>query len=250
MVFSLTHSCRVYPRSRGGTTRCRADPVNAKGLSPLARGNPQRLGQQRFARGSIPARAGEPSANRAGFGVVRVYPRSRGGTAYSKTSELIGAGLSPLARGNLDKIVRRLLSLGSIPARAGEPERMARNSARMRVYPRSRGGTQRRQACIARLLGLSPLARGNQKSESVLTPALGSIPARAGEPKIGKGKAIRTKVYPRSRGGTAHKLKQARAKWGLSPLARGNLRSADCGAAYGGSIPARAGEPKRTQSAA
>ena len=138
---------RVYPRSRGGTRNGLVSSDLHGGLSPLARGNRACEQPRPLRAGSIPARAGEPSANRAGFGVVRVYPRSRGGTAYSKTSELIGAGLSPLARGNLDKIVRRLLSLGSIPARAGEPERMARNSARMRVYPRSRGGTKSPKAC-------------------------------------------------------------------------------------------------------
>ena len=52
---------RVYPRSRGGTAEAARLRALGYGLSPLARGNHLRGGNQPGGPGSIPARAGEPS---------------------------------------------------------------------------------------------------------------------------------------------------------------------------------------------
>ena len=54
---------------------------------------------------------------------------------------------------------------------------------------------------------------------------------------------VRSRVYPRSRGGTANKKARLIPFVGLSPLARGNLVHLDGSGVLGGSIPARAGEP-------
>ena len=51
----------VYPRSRGGTWAPCFKSTCHWGLSPLARGNRQTLQPAGMCRGSIPARAGEPS---------------------------------------------------------------------------------------------------------------------------------------------------------------------------------------------
>ena len=132
---------RVYPRTGGGT--CSA---HAQGLSPHGRGNRGRLVDQR--RGSIPARAGEPSSRR---------------------TELINStGLSPHGRGNRH---------GSIPARAGEPRSEG-------VYPRTGGGTS--ATCYPRTgggatgMGLSPHGRGNPVLTVVGGASLGVYPRTGG----------------------------------------------------------------------
>ena len=70
-----------------------------------------------------------------------------------------------------------------------------------------------------------------------------SIPAHAGEPSSGTSVRIRTKVYPRTRGGTGFMVWMFDQRMGLSPHTRGNP---PCAGWYGpgrGSIPAHAGEP-------
>src|SRR5690606_34596051 len=59
----LTDAVRVYPRSRGGTSRGLTTTCCAAGLSPLARGNHQREPDLLRREGSIPARAGEPRSH-------------------------------------------------------------------------------------------------------------------------------------------------------------------------------------------
>ncbi len=112
----------VYPRVRGGTSRCQARSPPTGGLSPRARGNPTSAVCWGHRRRSIPACAGEPTIQSAGKCLRRVYPRVRGGTlpAYCPpvwlalvyprvrggTIPLLmhafgKPGLSPRARGNL-----------------------------------------------------------------------------------------------------------------------------------------------------
>ena len=75
------------------------------------------------------------------------------------------------------------------------------------------------------------------------TVSLGPIPARAGEPVVETPKQCEGRAYPRSRGGTFRKGDGSEGVKGLSPLARGNLRSSLQKKAASGPIPARAGEP-------
>ncbi len=74
------------------------------GVSPLARGNPIASTNSCLSTGCIPAGAGEPSAEMGRRSIIRVYPRWRGGTLDGLISEIQGAGVSPLARGNLEII--------------------------------------------------------------------------------------------------------------------------------------------------
>jgi len=91
----------VYPRVRGGTMmRCAAASI-ARGLSPRARGNLERLRNIHRAQGSIPACAGEPSGGAAPMQPSKVYPRVRGGTHRDDDPGRETSGLSPRARGNL-----------------------------------------------------------------------------------------------------------------------------------------------------
>ena len=70
----------VYPRASGGTPtgHCRRGP--RRGLSPRERGNRRGSAYPVRRRGSIPARAGEPSRVRVSRPPERVYPRASGGT--------------------------------------------------------------------------------------------------------------------------------------------------------------------------
>ena len=52
----------AYPRSRGATRAVVRRRYIARGLSPLARGNPLNHRQARLSHGPIPARAGQPAA--------------------------------------------------------------------------------------------------------------------------------------------------------------------------------------------
>ena len=55
--------------------------------------------------------------------------------------------------------------------------------------------------------------------------------------------AVQCAVYPRPRGGTLSTFTQNRARSGLSPPTRGNLRLTSGERRWRGSIPAHAGEP-------
>ena len=132
---------RVYPRPCGGT-RYRIDgPLYDWGLSPPVRGNPSAINAWIIPRGSIPARAGEPTARRVNQSWPRVYPRPCGGTFQVVPTRLKFPGLSPPVRGNRAGTQRGAGPRGSIPARAGEPSRTIRRHQTSRVYPRPCGGT-------------------------------------------------------------------------------------------------------------
>ena len=73
--------------------------------------------------------------------------------------------------------------------------------------------------------GLSPLARGNPQEASGNQIVQGPIPARAGEPPMSTKQDNFLGAYPRSRGGTYLVDVDLALNQGLSPLARGNLRT-------------------------
>ena len=95
--------------------------------------------------------------------------------------------------------------------------------------------------------GLSPLARGNRTDARWGFASRGPIPARAGQPVLQAGVGLKSGAYPRSRGATGHGAQELRPDLGLSPLARGNRKHKSDSAKRGGPIPARAGQPKATQ---
>ena len=111
----------VYPRVCGGTVDVDEAAAVSEGLSPRVRGNPVvELGQQRPLR-SIPACAGEPTAEPFLTSGTWVYPRVCGGTIGKEACVSRDTGLSPRVRGNLAGSVPRGARPGSIPACAGEP---------------------------------------------------------------------------------------------------------------------------------
>ena len=214
----------AYPRSRGATLATSLQGVNAMGLSPLARGNPDSRGVVHHRSGPIPARAGQPVG---GVGMARsvwAYPRSRGATGPSCRFCGRAMGLSPLARGNPRPRRCRARSPGPIPARAGQP----------------RHGSK----ALAGVMGLSPLARGNPAGMLRFHPCGGPIPARAGQPSATNSWPRESRAYPRSRGATRRRQRFGPAHRGLSPLARGNQSPGLSRRGCSGPIPARAGQPR------
>ena len=93
--------------------------------------------------------------------------------------------------------------------------------------------------------GLSPRVRGNRRAGDDRGTGNGSIPARAGEPALHSVSAGLNSVYPRACGGTIPCRRSGRYAWGLSPRVRGNPNFDDYVRVIRGSIPARAGEPRR-----
>ena len=134
--------------------------------------------------------------------------------------------------------------VGSIPARAGQPlPGMARSSSTS-VYPRACGATAERRGTKLPQPGLSPRVRGNPHFTLRSRPDTGSIPARAGQPQRIPPIVLGRRVYPRACGATIIEEHKDGALHGLSPRVRGNPAGSWAGAGVGGSIPARAGQPR------
>ena len=239
-------SMRVYPRTCGGTWDSDGDFSDQRGLSPHVRGNLPRGSASLSARGSIPARAGEPCTTCTCNRIVRVYPRTCGGTKNSKVIEDPSRGLSPHVRGNHRLLSGEPLVHGSIPARAGEPRRRTARCSLAGVYPRTCGGTSFTLCAALRRAGLSPHVRGNLGHVHDAHVGTGSIPARAGEPASYPPFISLIWVYPRTCGGTKDRGSSRQPARGLSPHVRGNLWGYLDWIARQRSIPARAGEPQET----
>ena len=114
------------------------------------------------------------------------------------------------------------------------------------VYPRVCGGTRTAASSAASTKGLSPRVRGNPQCATTWQRRLRSIPACAGEPRCRLWRAQDVRVYPRVCGGTDAESALAAAERGLSPRVRGNRPGSRNGSQEEGSIPACAGEPRRT----
>ena len=233
----------VYPRACGGTQGHAVIVNHAYGLSPRVRGNRGPGGRGHRRGGSIPARAGEPTAATLRCPKARVYPRACGGTGKVSNHTRAKSGLSPRVRGNRRRVAVRWHAGRSIPARAGEPGSPSRSSSGRRVYPRACGGTHDKRDHGRHEQGLSPRVRGNRERHCFRAPANRSIPARAGEPKPPRWSRLNARVYPRACGGTYAMLFGKPVDWGLSPRVRGNPMFRDSHQRRQGSIPARAGEP-------
>ena len=166
-----------------------------------------------------------------------------GGTSCRRGWTAGGNGLSPRARGNLDRDVRPGGRERSIPACTGEPPTVAQSSSASTVYPRVHGGTTLLTLLLLALGGLSPRARGNRVYSLSCSAVTGSIPACTGEPGAGSSAVAPPTVYPRVHGGTMKPLAEDEVAHGLSPRARGNLLHLGAGRRGARSIPACTGEP-------
>ena len=233
----------VYPRVCGGTSAQVERGSGKMGLSPRVRGNPANREAQAGALGSIPACAGEPTAQLTHGPGERVYPRVCGGTGLELRKWMEETGLSPRVRGNRARKRVRQCVPGSIPACAGEPAFANLLVVASPVYPRVCGGTRCRRLEGENGQGLSPRVRGNQQSVRPVLLCMGSIPACAGEPVPPFVLRWYVWVYPRVCGGTVAAAGLVTVMVGLSPRVRGNPGPNGGGNRTVGSIPACAGEP-------
>ncbi len=233
----------VYPRTCGGTRPASAGRRRAAGLSPHMRGNPLPMDRSRNGDGSIPAHAGEPTVAPPADRSAWVYPRTCGGTPIKAALLASKAGLSPHMRGNLDDGATGRIIVGSIPAHAGEPWSSWLFPCSITVYPRTCGGTRAGRQLAQIVAGLSPHMRGNLVVVPLRFEFRGSIPAHAGEPSERAAVAAADRVYPRTCGGTGHRIRARSSTRGLSPHMRGNRRGRQEDMKGAGSIPAHAGEP-------
>ncbi len=109
----------VYPRSRGEQIWRQSRSGCRSGLSPLARGTADIVGDLLFRGRFIPARAGNRRLTGARPERGAVYPRSRGEQAVPRPLPGDIHGLSPLARGTVSDTFFLLACRRFIPARAG-----------------------------------------------------------------------------------------------------------------------------------
>ena len=115
------------------------------------------------------------------------------------------------------------------------------------VYPRVCGGTLPILLIGGAIIGLSPRVRGNPYVRHWHCDNERSIPACAGEPAYPGSVAAMRSVYPRVCGGTLLEALSRGFLPGLSPRVRGNPYSVSGWSEVQGSIPACAGEPKRSR---
>ena len=216
------------------------------GLSPRVRGNPAAAQDTILAYRSIPACAGEPHISERFCKIAEVYPRVCGGTGSDLRVGDGKMGLSPRVRGNRHGGPGAGFGSGSIPACAGEPSACATIRGRRRVYPRVCGGTPGSRAKRLNQRGLSPRVRGNLALFLISTKPARSIPACAGEPGSGWRRELLSRVYPRVCGGTGAPGGAAGGVMGLSPRVRGNPVQCRSRRVRWRSIPACAGEPRRS----
>ena len=149
-------------------------------------------------------------------------------------------------RGNRLKTLIKWPRQRSIPACAGEPSIVCRCGSCRQVYPRVCGGTF--AGCVSGVAGggLSPRVRGNRGGGGGRGCHAGSIPACAGEPAASRSRTAWVRVYPRVCGGTGSDRVAQDASVGLSPRVRGNRPRGGDDDGQRGSIPACAGEPRRS----
>ena len=149
-------------------------------------------------------------------------------------------------RGNRQRLHPAKHSRRSIPACAGEPGLTRTAAYKRAVYPRLCGGTAIRIGAYDMPNGLSPPVRENPGMLFFIIMRLRSIPACAGEPRDAVFHHHATAVYPHLCGGTEVNYPSDGNDAGLSPPVRGNRCPAAGGTWGQRSIPACAGEPRRT----
>ena len=150
-----------------------------------------------------------------------VYPRWRGEHPAGMCRVQLDAGLSPLARGTLVRLMQGILSERFIPAGAGNTNQAEYSINPTTVYPRWRGEHLQPKLNFGFVIGLSPLARGTLLDIPEHCADLRFIPAGAGNTNQAEYSINPTTVYPRWRGEHSSTPARRVRVSGLSPLARG-----------------------------
>ena len=182
MGTGMPNADRVYPRTHGETNENRGGEMQAYGLSPYTRGNPNSSDASPAERWSIPVHTGKPARVGGCWATHQVYPRTHGETCPFKSKPSTVKGLSPYTRGNQSLCHRVPVQSRSIPVHTGKPFSASSIGSMGMVYPRTHGETHDRLRCRWWLWGLSPYTRGNQHFLRLAKWTSGSIPVHTGKP--------------------------------------------------------------------
>ena len=199
--WTTTTAAMVYPRVGGGNGISVPYSIARKGLSPRGRGKRSAPWPMRKGSGSIPAWAGETSAQSRWAGVPAVYPRVGGGNMAWLPPKSPCRGLSPRGRGKHPRRGNPGNPGRSIPAWAGETEEVSLADLQAAVYPRVGGGNPNWAFQVPPVTGLSPRGRGKLDRQFIQTQGHRSIPAWAGETGRAVPDSDLPAVYPRVGGG-------------------------------------------------
>ena len=191
------------------------------GLSPLARGTPHQNPPENAHPRFIPAGAGNTLPLSVNLERFSVYPRWRGEHYVMGKEVHDSRGLSPLARGTLDRLPESEKEPRFIPAGAGNTPLPPSSHLPAAVYPRWRGEHLARTPGDIDNGGLSPLARGTPGKRHTEGLRDRFIPAGAGNTVQSRLPQCLKPVYPRWRGEHARVSSDLASITGLSPLARG-----------------------------
>ncbi len=213
----------VDPRVGGGDTPHHHHQGPTGGRSPRGRGRPASAPPRGRWRRSIPAWAGETTAEMRASRTSTVDPRVGGGDNWSAESAKWNPGRSPRGRGRLRVVPARAGAARSIPAWAGETRRGGRAGADPQVDPRVGGGDITTGGAAFRGMGRSPRGRGRRETVAKWSEGHGSIPAWAGETLTPRWSAAPTGVDPRVGGGDPRARLPRRGFDGRSPRGRGRL---------------------------
>ena len=247
---SSTSGTRGDPRVRGGAAWDRLTDPAVEGRSPRARGSPGPVRGRPLPQGAIPACAGEPASRPKPAAAARGDPRVRGGAGLASDAQTTPQGRSPRARGSRERVLARQEHPGAIPACAGEPARITLTLKPCWGDPRVRGGAMASARGGDVLPGRSPRARGSPGRGRLRGARHGAIPACAGEPRGRTALSACIGGDPRVRGGAQSHVVSSSKAGGRSPRARGSRLWARASLCRGRAIPACAGEPPASVTAA
>ena len=177
----ILSAIRDHPRSRGENITRHTEPLMLDGSSPLTRGKPGHLRDERAASGIIPAHAGKTRGLRTGCMTGGDHPRSRGENRMGLATQPGELGSSPLTRGKRSDRRRNARHGRIIPAHAGKTDAVPLFDGHDGDHPRSRGENGSVLSFYAGGGGSSPLTRGKRKAVFSRTSSTGIIPAHAGK---------------------------------------------------------------------
>ena len=189
----------AYPRTRGAARAARAERLSYSGLSRQARDSHHSRRPSDQAVGPILARTGQPSGVSGSVLSQRPVPAC-GAALYMPHDRPSTLGLSPHARGSLDRDFAASSEDGPSPAGAGQPPPEIRELFPGKAYPRTRGAARTSGPWTTVNGGLSPDAPDSRHGHSTERDHRGPIPARAGQPAKRISHSPTLTVYPRTRG--------------------------------------------------
>jgi hypothetical protein len=211
----------VYPRVLGERNISFPSLRNECGLSPCARGTPRLVVLGRAQTRFIPVCSGN-ACNRLGLQTrSAVYPRVLGERRKRVCIRLLFRGLSPCARGTLNRLPIETKLERFIPVCSGNAIRQTTGKIDIAVYPRVLG---ERFSGLNRPFvkgGLSPCARGTHNYPLISCQNVRFIPVCSGNASLGSTAHLSKAVYPRVLGERLFAAPPMAEFIGLSPCARG-----------------------------